>query len=164
MIHELLLTLLGFTGDILIETPDKSSIQVKPGFDLLTPSERDQLNKIAPLGWYYSHLVSFVEQHEIQWGQTHRVHTYLTAMSLGIQDYLEEYNASIAELENRVVCEGTVPLSYVTQHFQKYLISMPAIWHLCIDVTDRGLHGCQILDYLSFYRSGIPVVKAVVDR
>jgi hypothetical protein len=51
MIHELLLGLLGFTGDILIEDVDNNTIHVKPGFDLLTQSERDQLNKIAPLGW-----------------------------------------------------------------------------------------------------------------
>lgn len=51
MIHELLLCLLGFTGDILVEAEDRSTFLVKPGFDLLTPSERDQLNRIAPLGW-----------------------------------------------------------------------------------------------------------------
>lgn len=59
MIHELLLCLLGFTGDILVEAVDNSTFQVRPGFDLLTPSERDQLNRIAPLGWYW-YLVSSV--------------------------------------------------------------------------------------------------------
>lgn len=51
MLHELLFGLLGFTGDILVGNEDNTSFQVKPGFDLVSISERDQLNKIAPLGW-----------------------------------------------------------------------------------------------------------------
>lgn len=51
MLHELLMGMLGFAGDILVEDPSADTFHVKPGFDLLTPSERDQINKLAPLGW-----------------------------------------------------------------------------------------------------------------
>lgn len=77
---------------------------------------------------------------------------------------MEEYTRTVAELEERVIAEGPVPLSFILQHFQTFLICFPAAWSLCRGVEESGLHGCQVLDHLSFYKSGIPVVQAVVER
>ena len=181
MIHELLLCLLGFTGDILVEAEDHSTFLVKPGFDLLTPSERDQLNRIAPLGWYfavlgalplltessrryYKRLEEYVTKHDVTWGSLRDIQRYKAALCLGLNDLIEEYTLTVAALEDRVISEGPVPLSFILQHFQTFLICFPATWNICRGIEDDGLQGCQILDHLSFFKSGIPVVQAVVER
>lgn len=113
---------------------------------------------------YYKKLSAFVEQYEMRWDGQREIQTYLVALSLGLQDFLGEYTASIATLEQTILQEGPLPLSFVTQHFQKYLLSMPVVWRICCDINERELKGCQILDYLSFYKSGVPVISLVVAR
>jgi hypothetical protein len=50
MLHEIFLSLLGFTGDIIIE--DSETYLVSSSFDLFTSAERQQINRIVPLGIY----------------------------------------------------------------------------------------------------------------
>ena len=165
MLHELLTGLLGFPGDILVL--QDSTMRVKDGFDLLTTGERDQVNMIAPLGWYYIRFQAFVDEYALQWGgraegEGHQL--YRTAMSLGIADLLEEYTEDVVYLEQIVLNEGPIPLSQILLHLQKYLLCMPPIYNMLQQMEKKNVRGCRILDYLSKFRSGSPVVDDVVQN
>ena len=69
MLRDLLLGLLGFPGDILIL--DDESLRVRHDFDMLTIGERDQVNKMAPMGWFYLKLRNFVRDRTIKWENDH---------------------------------------------------------------------------------------------
>ena len=130
MAHELFCCLLGFSGDVFVE--DESTFRVRDGFDLLTQAERDQLNRLSPLGWFYKQLTNFVNKHEITWGggkvlpffcvheeQGAPNNLYLTAIGEGVADFLVEYVADITCLEQLIISDGPVPLSKVLQHLHK---------------------------------------------
>jgi len=57
MIHEILLALLGFPGEILIEDNEKKSFLVRDGVPYLQQGERAQIDRLAPLGWYYKIII-----------------------------------------------------------------------------------------------------------
>jgi hypothetical protein len=164
MLHELFLGLLGFTGDILVWSANGNSMHVKDGFDLLTSGERDQINKLAPLGWYYVKLQEFVDEYSLQWGSKRNSGRllYRAALSQGVADLLEEYTADVVYLEQIVLKDGPVPLSQVLLHLQKYLVCMPPIYSLMLAVEKKGLHGCQILDHFTRFQSGSPAVMDTV--
>lgn len=168
MLHEILLSLLGFTGDIIIDKDD--TFQVADCIDLLTIAERDQINRIVPCGWFYIKLGDFVSQYELQWnGQGSSSYdccpqAYRTALCMGVSDLLAEYADDIAYLEQLILSEGPVPLSHVLQHVQKYLLVMPVIYKICKIIQTRDLRGCQVLDFLANFQCGLPIVNAVVER
>lgn len=120
MLHELLFALLGFVGDIIIEKND--TFCIKDGFDLLREGERDQVNRLAPLGWYYVNLGNKVAQHDIGWSKSVQAKAYMTSMVQGVSDLLQEYVADVSYLEQLILADGPVPLSQVLQHLQKVLL------------------------------------------
>ena len=165
MLHEIFLSLLGFTGDIIIE--NNETYLVNTSFDLFTTAETQQINRIVPLGWYYSNLSSYVAFYEVKWGVRlgdPDSQFYRTAMSQGIADLLNEYTSDIAYLEQLVLADGPVPLSHVLHHLQKYLLIMPVIHSTWIEVEKKRIWGCQLLDFIKSKRSGMPVVDEVLQK
>lgn len=123
MLHELLFSLLGFTGDVIID--DGATFRVKDGFDLLRESEKDLVNRISPLGWYYVHLSDAVQRYDMNWTNVTRKRVYMAAAVQGIADLLAEYVADVAYMEQLVLTDGPMPLSQVQQHMQKVLLLLP---------------------------------------
>lgn len=120
MLNELFFSLVGFTGDVIIETDE--TFKVKDGFDLLREAEKDQLNKIAPLGWYYVNFDKIVQKYDLSWNKDNHgntFHIYHVGMVQGVADLLEEYIEDVSYLEKLVLTEGPIPLSQVLQHLQK---------------------------------------------
>lgn len=117
MLHELLFSLLGFIGDIVID--DGSTFRVKDGFDLLRESERDLVNRISPLGWYYVKLNDIVQKYDIGWSREAAMCAYIASAVQGVSDLLAEYVADVSFLEQLILSDGPMPLSQVLQHLQK---------------------------------------------
>ena len=138
MLHELLLALIGFTGDIIVES--QNCFAVRNGFDLLTIAEKEQIDKIVILGWYYNKLAAFVKKHNLQWGrESNHFQAYKHATSLGIADLLSEYVDDIALLEQVVSNEGPIPLSHITHHVQKVIQCSSFYLHLFIKTGRRSI-------------------------
>ena len=60
MLHELLLSLIGKTGQIVIE--ETGCFKINPCVDFISEPEKDILNKICTLGYYYSKIDNFLEE------------------------------------------------------------------------------------------------------
>ena len=117
MLHELLFALLGFVGDIIVEKDN--TFCVKDGFDFLREGERDQINRLAPLGWYYVNLGQKVAHNDLGWASTAKSKAYMISMVQGVSDLLQEYVGDISYLEQLILADGPIPLSQVLQHLQK---------------------------------------------
>ena len=59
MLHELLLALIGKTGQIVIQMD--GCFKIDPQIDFISEAEKDILNKICALGYYYSKIDKFLE-------------------------------------------------------------------------------------------------------
>lgn len=117
MLHEIFLSLVGFTGNLIAESPDCFS--VKDGVDILTIAEKEQINTIVILGWYYNKICAFVKMYELQWGSVSNFQAYKHALCLGLSDLVREYVDDISFLEQLASHEGPIPLSHVNHHVQK---------------------------------------------
>lgn len=125
MLHELLFALLGFVGEVIVEKD--GTFCVKDGFDMLREGERDQVNRLAPLGWYYVQLGIKVSENDLSWSSSVEPQAYMTSMVQGFADLLQEYVGDISYLEQLVIAEGPIPLSQVLQHMQKVTIDRSTI-------------------------------------
>jgi hypothetical protein len=121
MLHELLFSLLGFVGDVIID--DGHTYRVKDGFDLLRESEKDLVNRISPLGWYYVRLTDTVQKYDVSWANVERNRVYMASAVQGVSDLLAEYVADVAFIEQLILSDGPMPLSQVLQHLQKVMRS-----------------------------------------
>lgn len=128
MIQDLLLTILGFPCEFVEEAESvpelghssQPTYRVKPGYSKLTDSEKDQINKIVPLGFYYSYLEDYVGKYELGWGVVGTdTQLYKAALSMAMQEILQEYSQDIADFEQLLFQEESIPLSHLLQHFQK---------------------------------------------
>jgi hypothetical protein len=129
--NEILVSLLGFTGDMIIENEDKFIL--RPGFTLFTVSEQEQIQSVIILGWYFNKLQSFVSKYEVKWeliGTTHYVSIYYAALSFGILDTLQDYMNNVSLLEQMVSIEKVIPLTTIVQSLQKVLFLNQLIFNL----------------------------------
>ena len=60
MLHEILLAMLGQTGDVIQEKRDGFVTNIK--IDFISDPEREMIDKIIQLGHYYSRIESFLEE------------------------------------------------------------------------------------------------------
>jgi len=60
MLHELLLSLIGKTGQIVIQ--EDGSFKIDEHIDFISEPEKNILNKICTLGYHYSRIDKFLEE------------------------------------------------------------------------------------------------------
>lgn len=134
VVQELLLSILGFPGDIIvcdtsveydIGTNDADIFRVgmfhvRDGCTAVTEAERDQINRLAPLGTYYVCFNRYCQRYFIQWKHIdQRSELHRLAVAGALQDVLNEYVDDVADLEVDYCSDTTLPLSAFVQRMQK---------------------------------------------
>jgi len=59
MLYELVLSLLGHTGQVIVKSPQREAFEIASDFPISIP-EADIVNKIGRVGWLFDFLASFV--------------------------------------------------------------------------------------------------------
>jgi gamma-tubulin complex component 4 len=59
MLHEILLALLGIPGNLIVEEED--SFKISPFINFLTESEKELINRLVILGFYYKKILAFLD-------------------------------------------------------------------------------------------------------
>ena len=134
MLYDILYALLGFTGDIVVET--NHTFHVKDGYSKLTDAEREQINHLVPLGWYYNRFEAFIKRYDMSWGNVsggiEKLAIYKMAVSAAIQDFQQEYLEDVNELEEILNQEQSLPLSHFIQHMQKVVLWYLGLGHVTL--------------------------------
>ncbi len=169
IIQEVLLGLIGFTGDLIVERSQGGGFEVRPGLPHPSIQEQEQINRVVKLGWYYRELEAYCRQHTIQARAfilpgREQPQPYLVALCQGIQDLLTEYCDDISYLEQLSLMGDLPAVSMLTQHLQKYLIVFPEVHSICLDITQSNIKSCLIIDYLAHLNRGISILNDVIDR
>lgn len=160
MLHDIIYALLGFTGEVVVssrygaaeedlflsgqsvqsswleESQKMDVFQVQDGYPFLTEAEREQINRIVPLGWFYNRLQGYVESYDMSWTKpAFDQEVYKMALAAAIQDLLQEYVSDIARLEELINQESTLPLSHFLQHVQKVsLFFFSSAGNVCVSM------------------------------
>jgi hypothetical protein len=99
MLHELVLALLGHTGDVF----EPETFKISAGFPHLHISERTILDRLAQLGRSYTKFQQFTQM------QTKS--QFIAALQGEIDLWLEEYRSAVVSLEETIMKEKiTLPL------------------------------------------------------
>jgi hypothetical protein len=186
MLHELLLVLSGYPGDVFISSPaapqESTTFAIASDFPLLHDAERSALNKLAHLGWQYSKINGFVRGiRNSMTSNTVRAVTavaavphgsYIQALAVALNDILKEYRDTIINCEQRILgkqdyLNGAVPIVHIATAFAKWTIILPALSKLLSEIKadPAKWHGCRLLDLIVMKsHTGVAELRDIAHR
>jgi len=160
--HEVVYSLLGFTGKIIVAHKDR--FDLADGLPLLDESERAQLRRILQLGFHYSQLEAFVTaqlfglrpggadagppaETAVAAARLPRS-PYVVAFAEALEEVLQPYRARVLELEQQVIRTPELSLPALQLGFSGFELVLPALCQLVSTVQAEALSGARLLDEL----------------
>ncbi|KAF5931360.1 hypothetical protein HYC85_032233 [Camellia sinensis] len=200
MLHELLLALLGYTGDLIIDeredqkslgiflspdTPisDERTFKLAPDISFLQPSERDVIERIITLGFYYRELDRFAaKSRNLSWirsanespmsrtselinGKKEKRSVYRRAIANGIVEVLSVYRSAVLQIEQKLLADSVPILATVTQGLNKFFVLLPPLYELILEIEREDICGGQLLNLLhKRCHCGVPELQTCIQR
>ncbi|KAE9589461.1 hypothetical protein Lal_00000563 [Lupinus albus] len=197
MLHELLLSLLGYTGDLIIDikesehlssqTPisDECTFKLAPDINFIDPSDRELIERIIALGFYYRELDRFSEKsRNLSWirssneienpfgtvsdmskGKRENPSVYRRALANGIVEILSVYRSAVLHIEQLLLSETIPILATVTQCLNKFFSLLPPLYKLILEIERDDIRGGQLLNLLhKRHHCGVPELQTCIQR
>ncbi|CAK9327996.1 unnamed protein product [Citrullus colocynthis] len=201
MLHELLLALLGYTGDLIIDEREhynslglnhlpldapisgEPTFKLAPDISFLEPSERDLIQRIIVLGFYYRELDRFAtKSRNLSWirsgnGSSLPISTesskdkienpslYRRAIANGIVEILSIYRSAVLQVEQKLLSETVPILAIVTQGLDKFFVLFPPLHQLILEIERDDIRGGQLLNLLhKRCHCGVPELQTCIQR
>lgn len=171
MLREVLLALLGHTGDLVVVDGTTTNAAFKlVDVPFLHPAEKQAISELVQLGAAYRYFGDALSRHQQSAASARRrasgsePSVYAKALCTAIDSYCDEYRAAVLSIEGDVVRDRHVSLSHLRQALEDYLVVFPVLHDILQRVEQTKLRGGAIVDLL--YRessSGVPPVRAVVS-
>lgn len=177
LLPELLLALLGHTGDVFVEkplfmrarsgqeaSPDRCNFAVTDAPGLVSSSEREALNGLLRLGFHFKHLAAFVDS-----GRDHaQVQTgslYRRALATGVSELLDVYRAAILKVQQHMYHHPSLTLAGLQHLLLECQMILPAVHQLVHTVQQDNISGASLLHLLhSKAQCGIPELQSCLVR
>ncbi|GAV66959.1 Spc97_Spc98 domain-containing protein [Cephalotus follicularis] len=197
MLHELLLALLGYTGDLIIDeredqksfgirlSPDApishhSTFKLAPDISFIQPTERDLIDRIITLGFYYRELDRFAtKSRNLSWIRsanespfqratalsTVQPSVYRRAIANGIVEIMSVYRSTVLQIEQKLLSDSMPILATVTQGLNKFFVIMPPLYELVLEIEGDNIRGGQLLNLLhKRCHCGVPELQTCIQR
>ncbi|KAJ7972974.1 Gamma-tubulin complex component [Quillaja saponaria] len=193
MLHELLLALLGYTGDLIIDEreqlspnspiSDELTFKLAPDISFIDPSDRELIEKIITLGFYYRELDRFsTKSRNLSWIRSANVHPqertselskakietpsmYRRAIANSIVEILSVYRSAVLHIEQKLLSETMPILATVTQGLHKFFVLLPPLYELIIEIERDDIRGGQLLNLLhKRCHCGVPELQTCIQR
>ncbi|KAL5122266.1 Gamma-tubulin complex component 4 [Glycine soja] len=185
MLHELLLALLGYTGDLIIDrrdhltadTPisDECTFKLAPDISFIDPSDRELIERIIVLGFYYREMERFSGKcRDLSWIRSANANplekkekgsVYRRALANGIVEILSVYRSAVLHIEQKLLSENMPILATVTQGLNKFLCLLPPLYELILEIERDDIRGGQLLNLLhKRCHCGVPELQTCMQR
>ncbi|OWM80109.1 hypothetical protein CDL15_Pgr010087 [Punica granatum] len=200
MLHELLLALLGYTGDLIVDereqlhslgaplsldapVSDERSFRLAPDISFIETSDRDLIERLITLGFYYRELDRFATKSrnlswirspgvsplerisELQKGKAEKPSVYHRAIANGIVEILSIYRSAVLQIEQKLLAETLPILATVTQGLNKFFILLPPLYELVLEIERNDIRGGQLLNLLhKRCHCGVPELQTCIQR
>ncbi|CAG8511446.1 6042_t:CDS:2 [Funneliformis caledonium] len=192
MLHELLLTLSGLSGDLFVPYPSEpetaTTYKIPPEFPFLHEAEKSSLERLAALGFYYRKLTNFLDKQRGR-NENNENHgsvglqkdnetslkstphgSFIHALCNAINEVLADFHKTIIESEIRILNKednmgGVVPISQLVSAFSEYYIILPHLSQLILDVENNPVKyfGCRILNLIiDKCNTGVPELREIM--
>ena len=144
---ELLYALLGYTGQVIVDSPDGFSLA--KGVPLIDASERALISRLLVLGHCYRELEEFVNTQLFYGCESGEFPSpYFLALALGLDECLQPYRARVLELEQTLLRSPDLSLPSMQLGFGDFELTLPALRRLIAGVQQANLRGVALLDHL----------------
>ncbi|XP_057549187.1 gamma-tubulin complex component 4 [Amaranthus tricolor] len=201
MLHEILLALLGYTGDLIIDeranrnslgilssdSPifDSPTFKLAPDLSFIASSDRDVIERIITLGFYYRELdrfatksrnlswirsaslnVSLLERsEEISKRKSESESVYRRAIANGIVEILSVYRSAVLQIEQKLLADPLPILATVTQGLNKFFVLLPPLYELILEIEHDDIRGGKLLNLLhKRCHCGVPELQTCLQR
>lgn len=185
MLHELLLALVGYTGDLVIdrrdhltaETPisDECTFKLAPDISFIDPSDRELIERIIVLGFYYREMERFsAKSRNLSWigssnanplEKKEKCSVYRRALASGIVEILSVYRSAVLHIEQKLLSETMPILATVTQGLNKFFCLLPPLYELILEIERDDIRGGQLLNLLhKRCHCGVPELQTCMQR
>ncbi|KAM4074630.1 hypothetical protein ACB094_10G108200 [Castanea mollissima] len=183
MLHELLLALLGYTGDLIIHNSNSNSddrpFKLASDISFIQPSDRDLIERIITLGFYYRELDRFAtESRNLSWIRSAKNESplelsssknpssvYRRAIANGVVEMLSVYRSAVLHVEQKLLAETVPILATVTQGLNKFFVLLPPLYELILEIERDNIRGGQLLNLLhKRCHCGVPELQTCIQR
>ncbi|KAH7838364.1 hypothetical protein Vadar_025494 [Vaccinium darrowii] len=200
MLHELLLALLGYTGDLIIDQREEQesigvflspgapiseecTFKLAPDISFIQPSERDVIERLITLGFYYRELDRFAtKSRNLSWirtanesplsrtsevvkGKKENQSVYRRAIANGLVEVLSVYRSAVLQIEQKLLSDSVPILATVTQGLNKFFVLLPPLYELILEIERDSIGGGRLLNLLhKRCHCGVPELQACIQR
>lgn len=201
MLHELLLALVGYTGDLIIDErehqeslgisvttdspiSEESTFKLAPDLSFIEASERDVIERLISLGFYYRELDRFAtKSRDLSWirstnntpslpqqlvllrGKTKNPSVYRRAIANGIVEILSVYRSVVLNVEQKLLSDPMPILATITQGLNKFFVLLPPLHELIVEIERDDIRGGKLLNLLhKRCHCGVPELQACFQR
>ncbi|KAK4430876.1 Gamma-tubulin complex component 4 [Sesamum alatum] len=200
MLHELLLALLGYTGDLIIDVrehqetlrvnlspgaplADEPTFKLAPDLSFLQPSDREVIERVITLGFYYRELERFAaKSRNLSWirssnesplsrgtdtlkGKKVKPSVYRRALANGIVEVLSLYRSAVLHIEQKLLSDSLPILATVTQGLNKFFVLLPPLYELILEIERDNIYGGRLLNLLhKRCHCGVPELQTCIQR
>ncbi|XP_076888588.1 gamma-tubulin complex component 4 homolog [Bidens hawaiensis] len=182
MLHELLLSLLGYTGDLVLDhnlssnghnsISDQCTFKLASDISFIDSSQRDVIEKIITLGFYYRELDRFAtKSRNLSWikfgneASMKNQSVYRRAIANGLVEVLSIYRSAVLHIEQKLLSDPLPILATVTQSLNKFFVLLPPLYELILEIERDGISGGKLLNLLhKRCHCGVPELQTCIQR
>ncbi|KAK9803977.1 hypothetical protein WJX72_009639 [[Myrmecia] bisecta] len=180
VLQELLLALLGHTGDVFLDQqnagqqrtpyaysqadPWKCTWKLADDVHWISSSDRDILDELVTLGFHFRCLDSFVAA-ERDHASLKTGSLYRRALATGLSELLDVYGAAILQIQQHVLRDPCPTLAGLQFFLSEFKVLLPPLHFLVHEVHTKQLTGSQLLQLLHYKaQCGVPVLQSCLGR
>ncbi|KAH7678692.1 gamma-tubulin complex component 4 protein [Dioscorea alata] len=184
MLHELLLALLGYTGDLVVEDrdplhpPSAPTFKLAPDLSFIVPSDQALIQGLISLGFYYRELDRFASKSRDLSSvycsgnddaslkeKAGAGSVYRRAIANGIVEILSVYRSAVLQVEQNLLADPMPILATVTKGLNKFEVLLPPLYELIVEIERENVRGGQLLNLLhKRCHCGVPELQACIQR
>lgn len=179
MLHEVLLALIGHTGNIIIEEDGK--FKVSEAIEFLN---EDEINKVVILGVFYKQIAEFIKRNsglnsqlpfilcmeDMKEGnnddeEIEVTSVYIKAFCTGVHEVLNLYKEHILAIEHEYFVNDSLSITHLSQKLSLFYQLLPALCNCIHEIEEQELKGGQLLDLV--YQNcnvGNPIIKSMFTK
>eukprot|EP00939_MAST-03C_sp_MAST-3C-sp1_P002092 g2092.t1 len=173
MQHEILLAMVGLTGDVIVLEGDEDKYRRGATFRVnsmlpeafISKADRQLVNGIVRTGWHFKRVNRFVRESAEVKRACPRFGLYKRALAVGLDQILDEYREAISAAEARFIQDEALSLLEIRHSLADYIDMLPVLSATVEAIEEREISGLQISDFL-FLQSclGSPNAKRCFGR
>ncbi|KAI7753890.1 hypothetical protein M8C21_023564, partial [Ambrosia artemisiifolia] len=167
----------GYTGDLVVDDTehrlsDQCTFKLAPDISFIEPSERDIIEKIITLGFYYRELDLFAtKSRNLSWIRSGNESSkksqsvYRRAIANGLVEVLSVYRSAVLHVEQKLLADPLPILATVTQSLNKFFVLLPPLYELILEIERDGISGGKLLNLLhKRCHCGVPELQTCIQR